>query len=420
MITLSSSDTHIVRDLALKIAEIAALPIQRQREKEWKRLNSLKPGRPLVLVWHYETPWQELDGEELRLQCKGEFCKGVEQNLRRTLFQWKHFPGDMVVDNYIECYPSVHDTGHGIQWNPDEAKSDGSNPIVSRHFKPVIKEPEDIQKIVMPTVTVDREATSERLATMQELFAGIMPVKMGGPRGYWFCPMDELIVYWGIQEMLTDLVMRPDMVHAGMERMTQWHESRVRQWEDLGVLTLNNNARIINTGGYGCTDQLPAKGFTPEHVRTLDSWGSAATQIFGTVSPEMHWEFSSQYEARFLKRFGLVSYGCCDPLHHKQEVVKRIPNVRRLSMSPWADHETGAEWIGNHYVYSFKPNPALLAEETWDPAEARRQIRRVLDITKKHDCVVEIILKDISTARGELKRISEWTRIAKEEAEAVS
>lgn len=106
---VSVSDRTNLRKLASQVAELAALPIQQRQITEWKRLNSLKPGRPLVLVWPFETPWQELECEELRLQCEGDFCRGIEQNLRRTVFQWNHFPGDMVIDDYIECYPSVHD-----------------------------------------------------------------------------------------------------------------------------------------------------------------------------------------------------------------------------------------------------------------------------------------------------------------------
>jgi hypothetical protein len=421
MISVSSKDKQVLRALGTKLAEISALPIQQRRIGEWKRHNSLKAGKPLVFVWAAESPWHELDvNDELKLQTSDKFCQSIETNLRRLLYQWNHFQGDMIIESHLECWPDVRDTGIGIQLETDKVIFDKNNPVTSRHFNPVIKEPEDIEKIKMPVVTYDQKVSQERLETMQDIFAGIMPVTLGGIRGSWFAAIDTLIEIWGIQEFLMDLVVRPDMVHAGMERILQWYLSRTQQHEDLGLYRLNNGPQIVGTGGYGCIDELPQKDFNANHVRTIDSWGASAAQMFATVSPEMHYEFATQYEMRYLKRFGLNWYGCCDPLHHKIDIIKKLPNLRKISMSPWADPEIGAASIGNNYVFSFKPNPAVVAESSWDPSEARRQIRHVLEITKKHGCVVEIIMKDISTVCYEPKRLWEWEKIASEEAERIS
>ena len=57
----------------------------------------------------------------------------------------------------------------------------------------------------------------------------------------------------------------------------------------------------------------------------------------------------------------MVYYGCCDPLDGKMNEVRMIPNVRKISMSPWVNEERGATEIGCDFVYSRKPNPAFLA-----------------------------------------------------------
>jgi hypothetical protein len=418
-IEATQEDIGVLQELGRQYAEIAALPVQAERIAEWTRHNGLKAGRPLVYVWPAETPWHEMNvDDELTIRCSDRFCRRIEGHLRRMIYQWKHMPGDMVVENVLEC-PTVHrDSGMGIDGDTDKVVFDPNNPVTSRHFKPVIKEPEDIERITMPVVTYDREATRERLEFMQKVFDGIVPVRLGGERGYWFAAMDELIMLWGIQELLTDLVVRPEMVHAAMERVLAWHNSRLDQWEELGLLRLNNDAHTAGTGGYGYTDELPPADFDPAKVRAKDSWGSAASQMFATVSPEMHAEFSTAYEKRFLSRFGLNWYGCCDPLHHKIDVVETLPNLRKISMSPWNDHAVAAPIVGSRYVYSFKPNPAVVAQSSWDPEAARRDIRKVLDITKKSGCVVEIIPKDITTVAYEPARLWEWTRVASEEAAA--
>jgi len=47
--------------------------------------------------------------------------------------------------------------------------------------------------------------------------------------------------------------------------------------------------------------------------------------------------------------------------------LKKVPNLRKISMSPWVNFEEAVENVGNRYVFSFKPNPAFLAEDTWNP-----------------------------------------------------
>ena len=84
-------------------------------------------------------------------------------------------------------------------------------------------------------------------------------------------------------------------------------------------------------------------------------------QMFSTVSPAMFQEFEIDMCMPIFERFGLVYYGCCDPLDRKMAQVRNIPNVRKISMSPWVDEELGAAEIKGDYVYSRKPNPALLA-----------------------------------------------------------
>ena len=54
---------------------------------------------------------------------------------------------------------------------------------------------------------------------------------------------------------------------------------------------------LVGTGGLGETDQLPAAGFDPSHVRMCDIWGSCAAQIFAPVSPAMQ-AFSGMVQRR--------------------------------------------------------------------------------------------------------------------------
>jgi len=64
------------------------------------------------------------------------------------------------------------------------------------------------------------------------------------------------------------------------------------------------------------------------------------------------------------------------------------------------------------YVLSHKPNPAIFAEDTWNPGQARRSLIDVLERTRGR--VVEIIMKGISTVRNEPQRLWEWAEIARD------
>ncbi|MBT6628198.1 MAG: hypothetical protein HOB49_14355, partial [Gemmatimonadetes bacterium] len=111
-------------------------------------------------------------------------------------------------------------------------------------------------------------------------------------------------------------------------------------------------------------------------------------------------------------------YGCCEPLHNKIDIIRSVPNVRKISMSPFVDVEVGAENIGADYVFSRKPSPALLAVESWDSTAVEQDLRETIDACERHNCPLELILKDISTVRYEPERLWEWAKIAGELVQA--
>jgi hypothetical protein len=164
------------------------------------------------------------------------------------------------------------------------------------------------------------------------------------------------------------------------------------------------------TGAY--TDDLPAPGFNPDRPRLQDIWGCGLAQMLGTVSPAMYDEFEIEPCLPLLKRFGLIYYGCCDPLDRKMDQVRKIPNVRKISMSPWCDEERGAAEIGGDYVYSRKPNPAMLAGGAFSEEQVRQHLQASVEVCARHGCPLEIILKDISTVRKEPWRLWKWAEIA--------
>ena len=408
-IHLEPAEEDVLRRLVDELARIAALPVHRERAELWRRLNDLESHRPMV--WMNEIPWHEMNvNDELTLRTQHPWAREWETTLRQTLYQWRYMPVDMVVSDFMECPLAIHSTDFGIIEDVELARTDEVNPIVSRHFNIQIRDWPDLEKIRMPKVTHVAAATEERFRVVSALCADIMPVRKVGQTHIWFTPWDYLIRWWGVQEAMLDLVERPELVHAAVDRMVAAWNTELDQFLEQGLLSPDANNTRIGSGGYGYTRALPnpdgeTLGFKPERM-----WGCSNAQIFSSVSPEMHWEFALKHDLPWLSRWGLTYYGCCEPLDFKLELLHRIPNLRKVSINYRVKLERAARNVAGHYVFSYKPNPAIFATDHWHPEEARRELTTVLDHAR--GCHVEFIMKDISTVRYRPQRLWEWAEIA--------
>jgi len=409
---VTARDREIIRHLAGEVAEIAALPMQEKKREMWRRLNGLKPVRPMVMI--DQVCWNEMniDGE-LTLQCEDAECRTYEEYLRRTLYQWRHFRVDMVVEPFIRVYKAVHNTGFGVKVNEDIAVTDPTSGVVGHRYHNQFQCDADLEKIKTPVISHDEDETARRLEKAEELFGGILDIFPQGMDPY-LAVWDPISTWMGVENVLYALVERPDFMRAMAQRMVEGYLAMLDQLEAQGLLAWRQSW-IHCTGAY--TDELPAPGFDPQYPRTKDMWMFGLAQMFSTVSPAMFEEFEIDMCMPIFRRFGLVYYGCCDPLHKKIPQVRKIPNVRKISMSPWVDEEEGAAAIGNRYVYSRKPNPAMLAGFTFDEAAIRQHLRASVEVCRKYGCPLELILKDISTVKYEPQRLWRWAEIAMEVVE---
>ncbi len=405
---IPKEDLSIIRELATQVAEIAALPVQDEKRKLWRKLNAKKPERPMVMI--DQVCWNEIDDDSLRLRCTDADCRDYEQYLRQTLYQWHHFPVDMVVENFIEVHKAFENTRFGVDRVEDTVASDPTNGVVGHFFHNQFERDEDIEKIKMPCVTPLLEETARRVAVAHELFDGILEQRVMGPDvyvGMW----DPISTWFGVQNALYALIERPEFMHRLVARVTEGYLSMLDQLEEHALLP-QPQPLIHCTGAY--TDELPAPGYNPEKPRTKDIWMFGLAQMFSTCSPDMFREFEVDYTKRICERFGMVYYGCCDPLDGKMNEVRMLPNVRKVSMSTWANQERGAEEINGDFVFSRKPNPAYLAFETFDADIIRQDLTQTRDICAKYNCPLEIIQKDLSTIRREPQRLDQWAKIAME------
>jgi len=213
---------------------------------------------------------------------------------------------------------------------------------------------------------------------------------------------------------MIDMYRSPKMLHDAMALLEEGHRRILQQYVDQNLLSLNNDGTYHSSGGVGYTDELPKLGFNPDHVRPCDMWASAEAQELAHVGPKQHAEFALQYEKRLLEPFGLNGYGCCEDLTRKLDYVFTIPNLRRRSISTFADVANCVEKLKGNYIFSWKPHPAHLMGQ-FDEGAIRRYIRRTIKLALENGCMLEIILKDTHTCEHHPERFDRWTQIAREE-----
>jgi len=411
---MTTRDIDMIRELAEELAAIAALPVQAEKRRLWRALNALTPERPMVMI--DQVCWNEMNVDHaLTLQSEDPDCRHYEQWLRRTRFQWRHFPADMVIEPVIRVPKAITHTGHGITTQETVAVSDPTNSVVGHHFDNQFESDADLDKLTPPVVTHDPAETARRLAVAHTLFDGILEVEATGYDPAYMSVWDPISFWMSVEGALYGLIDRPDFMTELVRRVVAGNLALLDQLEAQNLLC-GSQSLIHCTGAW--TDELPAPGYDPAHPRLKDLWMFSMAQMFSTVSPAMHETFEIDLCMPIFERFGAVYYGCCEPLDLKIEPVRRIPNLRKLSMSPWVDEERGAAAIGGDFVFSRKPNPALLAWPEFNPQAVREHIQASVDTCARHGCALELILKDISTVNYEPQRLFEWARIAMEIVQA--
>jgi len=400
------TDREILRALAHEYAEAAGHPRNAENAKLYRAVNGLRMIRPVVLI--NEEPWCELNtGGELTLYCTDPDFRRAEQHMRRMLYKWRHYPCDMIVPPYIPVDKIIGGESGWLSVIEDTIETGDGNNIKSHEYTDQLANPEDIDKLKMPKFTYEEKATLAIQQKLDEAVGDIIPIRLIG-QGAYITPWDKISTYRGVTNLLIDLVDRPEHSHAIMEKMTRMFIEQYRQFEELGLL--DRDPLILHCTA-GLCDELVTEPDQP--VLRKNVWGRGTAQIFASVSKEMHEEFEIEYEKRLMEPFGLVYYGCCEPLDKKIDIVKKIPRLRKISITPWANADIAAEAIGKDYVVALKPNPANVGA-AFDREVIRNEVKHLLDACARNNCTCELTLKDISTVAHNPNHLEIWEQTVME------
>ncbi len=402
---LTQKERNVLREAAKVYMEYANLPIQKEKIELWKSLNRSQMKRPMVVI--EQIPWNEMNiNNELDLFVQDPLFRKIEDKLKREIYKFKHYPVDMVIDPFIRIPMAISNTGYGVVAKKETLHHAGN--VNSQVFTNLFETMEDVEQIKDMVITHDKEETMRRLEFAKDLFDGIAPVMPEGNMfhlGVW----DAISEFMGVENVYFDVIDEPEKLHLIMEKMTNSVLKGIEQTNELEIYDVNAN---VSHCSYIYTDELLPGSGQGKRAITKNGWAFGLAQLFSSMSPDTFEELEIPYIRRMAEHFGMIYYGCCDRLDDRLESVMTIPNLRKVSCSPWSDREAFAEKIGPKIIMSNKPTPALVATSKLDEEEIRKDLQRTVDAAKANNVNLEIILKDISTVNKEPERLTRWANIA--------
>ena len=384
-------DKRILRNLALRYMEIAESEENKKIRANWVDFNTKKISRPMVII--NEIPWHEIKCEELENKCESDFCRQLETWFLRNLWIKNNLKTDHVLDNYIKVPIAIEGCDFSLS-----AKTE-RDIVGANKFCDLIKNEEDIQKIKFQPITVNKKLHERNANIYQDLFGDVIPIIHSG-RAVLFNAWDLLETWHGVENCLIDMYDRPDFLHAIMRRITDVTHHVIDGLEKLKLVEHNQESL--------CFSPLYCEE-SSEKGTAKGAWVFGTAQIFSSVSKEMHEEFELPYAKEIFSRFGKGYYGCCEPLHDRIDMVDKIPNVKKVSISPFANVFMAAENIGAKYIMSRKPTPSYLGTSSMNWEVIEKEIKQTKKACEQSGVFVEYILKDLTSINSKPERLIEWS-----------
>jgi hypothetical protein len=408
MQTINSRDRGILRGAAKHKLDLHHSEGNQQNLKDWFLHNTFRGVRPMI---HLEAGsfWNEVFPK--RLQCEGQLARDLEMRLYEDFVNYEAFNDDHpVTDNFFIQWRTRH-IPFGIDVKIIHASDETGDTLGYRFEHPIRDLEEDFHKFGASIDTFDRAGTLEYAAAAEDAFGDILPVKIGAHALY-CCPTQFVVYLMGMETMMISMYDHPELFHRMMKQYTEDMIAYFRYLEQNGAANPTTGPQRCGQGTWCFTDELPSSG----EVTSKQMWGFMDSQETVGVSPAMFEEFIFPYYKTIAGEYGLLSYGCCEPVHAFWEnCLSKLDNLRKISVSPWCDEEyMGAMLRGRKIIFHRKPSANYLGVgEHLDEDAIRKHIRRTLKAAK--GCTLEITQRDVYTISNNEAKARRYVEIIREE-----
>jgi len=411
---ISQQDRTVLRDLATQYRELCDGESNQQAVARWRNLNNLESDRPLV---YCNTG---LLGGEIRPHLPARRVEDRELGHVEGWFLSQLWHADLGDDRVFYPWFQVraemfrHPEGTwGIA--PDRMRDEQSR---GWRNMPVLREMEDLERL---------KATEHRVidpepplaGKLRDIFGDIIPVHVKRSTIYPVWGGTDLSeapgTLFGLEELMYALYEAPEMVHRFMAFTRDAVFENLKQGEAAGDWSTADSWYYLTPPH---CDEFPDPAADTHGAKLKDLAYFTHAQEFEAVSPEMFEEFLLNYQFPILECFGRITYGCCETLDTKLDALSKIPNMTKVASGPLSDPARYPEKLGDRCVISWRPVGSIVAGERFSEEAQRRQIREGLE--KLKGCRVEVHMHEPMTVQGDVSRISQWAKIAREEAERVA
>lgn len=402
--SISTGDRKILQELAKKQVEYANSPENAVILQKWDALAAGKRETPTVRLLFSNFQHEVITP---RLRCEGEQARAIEADMLRTLAGRELFGDDTPI-------AAEYKIGWHTWVQPFGAKNHitrASNNSMGFHIDPIIDDlKKDFSLLEGGTFGVDKERTKHQMAFVQDVLGDILNVKitMGSLPGSLTNPLVHLM---GMENYYCAMYDYPEELHKAMDMATTIYENYYDFLATEGLLLPTSGDSSIGQESFAFNNELPTEDVT----KTTQCWGFLESQETTAVSPETFGTFVYPYQDRLVKRFGLLSYGCCERIDTIwPDYLSKWKNLRKLSVPPFNDEKKVGGYLRHtNVVYYSKPraeyvtNPGPLDEDA-----LRDYFKEVCECAS--GCLFEMAQREVGTIFGDYNRGHRYVEIAKE------
>ena len=413
---VSQSDRAILREVARRQLELANIDSNKARIREWYKHNALQGEKPMI---HLEMATFEQEILPQRMKCEGAFARQIEHALYSNFLNQELFDDDRVTPDY---YPLNYDTYFelfGIQIHVDHTDDGSGKESLGHHFVSVIEDLEDDYDKLGPTrFGVDLETTEKKRTAIEEAIGDILPVKMQMNCLY-SVPTQMIVHFMSMENMMFAMYDYPELFKEMMNRIADDTLAYYRLLEEKRLILPTVSFEGVGQGTWSFNNELPGyEEWQKRPFTTKDVWGFMDSQETVGISPDMYEEFIFPCYQKISSQFGLLSYGCCEPVDPIWDrCISKLPNLRKVSISPWCSEEFMGERLrGSKTIFHRKPSPNFLGVDPVLDEEAFRQhIRKSLLAAR--GCKMEITQRDVYTIHNNIPKAKRYIELIREEIE---